>query len=83
MRRMPSMGNLHYRLNFDPGKMSEIFHHSSKEHVKLVELPSLVTECFKMLFRGVIEYFVYLAWIKIWPIMQIAHYLHYHPNTNL
>ena len=29
------MGNLHYRLNFDPGKTNKIFHHSSKEHVKI------------------------------------------------
>ena len=27
-----------------------------------------------MLFGGVIKYFVYLAWIKIWSIMQIAHW---------
>ena len=29
------MGNLHHRLNFDPGKTNKIFHHSSKEHVKI------------------------------------------------
>ena len=29
-----TMGNLYYRPNFDPVKMNEIIHHSSKEHVK-------------------------------------------------
>ena len=29
------MNNLHYRLNFDPCKMSKIFHHSSKEQPKI------------------------------------------------
>ena len=29
------MGDLHYRLNFDPGKTNKIFHNSSKEHVKI------------------------------------------------
>ena len=29
------MGNLHYRLNFNPGKINKIFHHSSKEHVEI------------------------------------------------
>ena len=29
------MGNLHYRPNFNPGKMNEIFYYSSKEHVKI------------------------------------------------
>ena len=33
--RMHSNGNLHYRLNFDPGKTNKIFHHNSKEHVKI------------------------------------------------
>ena len=29
------MGNLHYRPNFNPGKISEIFYYSSKEHLKI------------------------------------------------
>ena len=29
------MGNLHYRLNIDPGKTNKVFHHSSKEHVEI------------------------------------------------
>ena len=29
------MGNLHYRLNFDPGETNKIFHHSSKKYVKI------------------------------------------------
>ena len=29
------MGNLHYRLNFDPGKTNKIFHHSSKKQVEI------------------------------------------------
>ena len=30
-----SMDNLHYRLNFDPGKTNKIFCDSSKEHVEI------------------------------------------------
>ena len=30
-----TMGNLHYRPNFNPGKINKIFHHSSKEHVEI------------------------------------------------
>ena len=29
------MGNLHYRLNFDPGETNKISYHSLKEHVKI------------------------------------------------
>ena len=29
------MGNLHYRLNFDPGQRNKIFYHSLKEYVKI------------------------------------------------
>ena len=38
------MGNLHYRLNFDPGKMSKIFHHSSKEHVEISRIAKFGNE---------------------------------------
>ena len=30
-----TMGNLHYRPNFNPGEISKIFYYSSKEHVKI------------------------------------------------
>ena len=30
-----AVGNLHYRFNFDPGKINEIFHQTSKEHLKI------------------------------------------------
>ena len=29
------MGNLHYRSNFNPGKINKIYYHSSKEHLKI------------------------------------------------
>ena len=29
------MGNLHYRANFNPGKINKIFYHSLKEHLKI------------------------------------------------
>ena len=32
------MGNLHYRLNFDPGKTNKTFYHSLKEHVKISKI---------------------------------------------
>ena len=33
-----SMGNLHYRLNFDPGKTNKTFYHCLKEHVKISKI---------------------------------------------
>ena len=38
------MGNLHYRLNFDPDKTKKIFHHSSKEHVKISRIAKFGSE---------------------------------------
>ena len=32
------MGNLHYRLNFNLGKINEIFYHSLKEHLKITRI---------------------------------------------
>ena len=29
------MGNLHYKLNLDPGKTNEVFHHNMKENPKI------------------------------------------------
>jgi hypothetical protein len=40
------MDNSSYRLNFDPDKKGEIYHHSL---LKLVKLPNLVAKCCKML----------------------------------
>ena len=37
------MGNFHYRLNFNPGKINELFHHSNKGHIKISETAT-VTE---------------------------------------
>ena len=33
-----TMGNLHYRPNFNPGKINKIFYHSSKEHLKIARI---------------------------------------------
>ena len=38
------MGNLHYRLNFDPGKTKKIVHHSLKEHVKMSKIAKFGSE---------------------------------------
>ena len=40
----PRMGNLHYRLNFDPGKTNKIFRHSSREPVKISKIAKFGSE---------------------------------------
>ena len=33
-----TMGNLHYRLNFNPGKINKILYYSSKKHLKISKI---------------------------------------------
>jgi hypothetical protein len=42
-----TMDHLHYRLNFDLNKSRQKFHHSLKEHHKLVIFQSFVAKCCK------------------------------------
>ena len=38
------MRNLHHRPNFDSGKTNESLHHSSKEHLKISNIPKFDTK---------------------------------------
>ena len=41
------MGNLHYRLKLNPGKMNKIFYHTSKEHLKFSKISKFGCEMLK------------------------------------
>ena len=42
------MEDLHVRLNLDLGKENKLYHHSSKEHLKVSKIASLVGKCNKI-----------------------------------
>ena len=67
------MANLHYTLNFEPGKTDQIFYLNYKEHVEISTITTFsILLIFKILFLAVVKDFVHLAWIKIQFIAQVA-----------